>query len=172
LPPRQYDPTRWVIDVQGLGLTGYTVERLLREEFGIAPEMRDRSGIVCLVTIGDNPETIHRLVRAVASLHPRPASSGTATCPRVAGEAIAPGHQVLVPREAYFAPSRPVSLAFAVGEVAAEAVIPYPPGIPVLTPGEVICAIKVDCLREGMAAGVHVRGAADTTLQTLRIVQA
>jgi arginine decarboxylase len=50
-------------------------------------------------------------------------------------------------------------------------VIPYPPGIPVFTPGEVISAIKVDCLREGLAAGMHVRGAADPTLQTLRVVQ-
>jgi lysine decarboxylase len=79
---------------------------------------------------------------------------------------------VLTPREAYFAPSRPVSLTLAVGEVAAEAVIPYPPGIPVLTPGEIISAIKVDCLREGIAAGMHVRGAADTTLQTLRVIHA
>ena len=110
LPLRQYDPTRLVIDVQGLGLTGYMVERLLREEFGIAPEMSDRAGIVCLVTIGDTPETIQRLVRAIASLHRRPMSSGSATCPRIAGEAIAPGQQALTPREAYFALSRPVPL--------------------------------------------------------------
>jgi arginine/lysine/ornithine decarboxylase len=171
LPLRQYDPTRLVIDVQGLGLTGYLAERLLRDRFGIAPEMSDRAGIVCLVTIGDTPETVQDLVRAIASLHRRPAPSATATCPRVAGEAIAAGQQALTPREAYFASSREVPLALTVGEVAAEAVIPYPPGIPVLTPGEVISAFKVDCLREGMTAGMHVRGAADTTLQTLRVVR-
>ncbi len=51
----QYDPTRLVIDVQGLGMTGYVAERLLRERFQIAPEMSDRAGIVCLVTVGDTP---------------------------------------------------------------------------------------------------------------------
>ena len=172
LPPWQYDPTRLVIDVQGLGMTGYSAERLLREEFGIAPEMSDCAGLVCLVTIGDTPRTIRRLVRALATLRRRPATLGAATCPRVAGEAIAAGDLALTPREAFFASSRPVPLALAVGEVAAEAVIPYPPGIPVLTPGEVISAIKVDCLREGMAAGMHVRGVADPTLQTLRVIQA
>ena len=60
----------------------------------------------------------------------------------------------------------------AVGEVAAEAVIPYPPGIPVLTPGEVITQVKLNCLWEGLAGGMHVRGAADSTLQTLRVVSA
>lgn len=171
LPPEQYDPTRLVIDVQGMGLTGYMAERLLREQFQIAPEMSDRAGIICLVTVGDTPQTIHRLVRAMESLPRRRVPQRAAACPRIAGEAIAPGEQALTPREAYFAPSRAVSLAFAVGEVAAEAVIPYPPGIPVLTPGEVISEAKVDCLREGLGAGMHVRGAADTTLQTLRVVR-
>jgi lysine decarboxylase len=171
LPPEQFDPTRLVIDVESLGLTGYIVERLLRERFQIAPEMSDRAGIVCLVTVGDTPETIQRLVRAVASLPHRAMPRSTATCPRIAGEAIATGEQALTPREAYFAPSVAAPLLDTVGEVAAEAVIPYPPGIPVLTPGEIITAIKIDCLREGIAAGMHVRGAADPSLQTLRIVR-
>jgi arginine/lysine/ornithine decarboxylase len=133
--------------------------------------MSDRAGIVCLVTVGDTPQTIRRLVRAMAALPRHHVSQRHAICPRVAGEAIAPGEQAMTPREAYFAPSRAVSLTLAVGEVAAEAVIPYPPGIPVLTPGEVISDVKVDCLREGLLAGMHVRGAADTTLQTLRVVR-
>ena len=172
LPQAQYDLTRLVIDVQGLGMSGYVVERLLREQFRIAPEMSDAAGIVCLVTVGDTWESVRRLVRAIASLRHRPRLPGTSTCPRVAGEAIAPGQQALTPREAYFAPSRVVPLPQAVGEVAAEAVIPYPPGIPVLTPGEVITQVKLNCLWEGLAGGMHVRGAADSTLQTLRVVSA
>lgn len=172
VPPEQYDPTRLVIDVQDLGLTGYMAERLMRERFGLAPEMSDTAGIICLVTVGDTPETIQRLVRAIASLLPRPGMARRATCPRVAGEAIAAGEQKLTPREAYFARTRIVPLREAVGEVAAEAIIPYPPGIPVLTPGEVISEVKVDCLREGIHSGMHVRGAADPTLHTLRVVSA
>ena len=63
-------------------------------------------------------------------------------------------------------------MTLASGEVAAEVVIPYPPGIPVLTPGEVISREKIDCLREGLARGMHVRGVADTTMHTLRVVNA
>lgn len=174
LPAAQYDPTRLVIDVQGLGLTGYQAERLLRDRFAIAPEMSDTAGLVCLVTVGDTPEGIQHLVHAIASLclHQRTGSAAPvpSACPRVAGEAIAPGRQALTPREAYFAPTRVVPLPQAVGEVAAEAVIPYPPGIPVLTPGEVITRSKLACLQEGRAGGMHVRGAADPSLQTLRVV--
>jgi arginine/lysine/ornithine decarboxylase len=171
LPAAHYDPTRLVIDVQGLGITGYQAERLLREQFAIAPEMSDAAGLVCLVTVGDTTESIQRLVCAIASLGHRASSAVPSACPRVAGEAIAPGHQALTPREAYFAPSRVVPLSRVAGEVAAEAVIPYPPGIPVLTPGEVITSSKLACLQEGRAAGMHVRGAADPFLETLRVVQ-
>ncbi|MBA2597697.1 MAG: lysine decarboxylase [Chloroflexia bacterium] len=170
LPPEQYDPTRLVIDVQGRGLSGYLAETLLRERFGIAPEMSDTAGIVCLVTVSDTPETVQRLIRAVASLPHRSGSAAVSACPRVAGEAIAPGQQALTPREAYFARTRAVPLARAAGEIAAEAVIPYPPGIPVLTPGEIISDVKLNCLREGLASGMHIRGAADSTLETVRVV--
>lgn len=170
LPPDRYDPTRLVIDLQGLGITGYAAERLLRERFGIAPEMSDAAGIVCLVTIGDTPESVHRLTRAIASLSQEPRPARRVECPRVAGEAIAPGPLAVTPREAYFARTRAVPLREAAGEIAAEAVIPYPPGIPILTPGEVIAPSKLVCLREGLAAGMHIRGAADPTLRTLRVV--
>jgi arginine decarboxylase len=161
-----------VIDVQGLGMSGYMAERQLREQFRIAPEMSDTAGIVCLVTVGDTSETIQGLVHAMASLNPGPRRNGVSVCPRVAGEAIAPGQQALTPREAYFAKTRVVPLRQAAGEVVAEAVVAYPPGIPVLTPGEVITSSKITCLREGLAGGMHVRGAADPTLHTLRVVWA
>jgi arginine/lysine/ornithine decarboxylase len=147
-------------------------ERLLRERFGIAPEMSDAAGIICLVTVGDTPESIHSLVQAVASLGGTSRSAERVECPRVAGDAIAPGTMTLTPREAYFAGTRAVPLREAAGEIAAEAVIPYPPGIPILTPGEVIAGAKLDCLREGLAGGMHVRGAADPTLRTVRVVDA
>ncbi len=171
LPRGLFDLTRLVIDVSNLGLTGYEAERFLREQRGVAPEMSDTAGIVCLVTLGDTRESVRSLVSAVQALITEGTRNTVAVrCSRVAGEAIAPGKQVLTPREAYFAPSRAVPLAQSVGAVAAEAVIPYPPGIPVLLPGEIISAVKLQCLQEGLAAGMHLRGVSDASLRTLRIV--
>ncbi|MDF3037554.1 MAG: cad [Thermomicrobiales bacterium] len=171
LPPHRVDPTRLVIDVAGLGYTGIAAERVLRDHHAIAPEMSDLLGLVCLVTPGDSRDTIDRLIAAVAALagERRPALSAPASL-RSAAAAIAPGAQALTPREAFFAPTRLVTLPEAVGAVAAEPVTPYPPGIPVLTPGEIVSAEKVDYLCAALAAGIQLRGPADPALRTIRVV--
>jgi arginine/lysine/ornithine decarboxylase len=174
-----FDPSRLVIDAGGIGLTGYALERELRDRFGIAPEMSDLVGIVCLITIGDDQRSIDRLVGAITTLAAERGAKGSwdagAAAARAwfrsSGGAIAPGRQVLTPREAFFAPARPVSLLSATGEVAAESVVPYPPGIPVLVPGEVIAAEKVAHLCHALAHGMHVCGAADSTLETVQVVR-
>ena len=74
------------------------------------------------------------------------------------------------PREAFFAPSRAVPLDEASGEISTELVIPYPPGIPVLAPGEVITEEKVAYLSEGVAHGMYISGPADPQLRTIRVV--
>jgi arginine/lysine/ornithine decarboxylase len=167
------DPTKLVIDVHGLGLTGVEAEAALRERYGVQPEMSDLVGVVCLVTVGDTPESIARLVGAFAAL----AAEQRGQAPRSAalrssGAVLAPGRQAMTPREAFFAPTRAVPLAQAVGEVSAELVIPYPPGIPVLAPGDVIAAETVEYLRRGAAAGMYLSGPADPSLGTIRVVAA
>ncbi|MCI0633042.1 MAG: decarboxylase, partial [Actinobacteria bacterium] len=77
---------------------------------------------------------------------------------------------VLSPREAYFAPHASVSADEAIGRVSAELVAPYPPGIPVLAPGERITREAIQGLRQALADGTQVRYAADRTLRTLQVV--
>jgi len=76
----------------------------------------------------------------------------------------------MTPRDAFFAAARTVPLAAAAGQVAAELVTPYPPGIPVLVPGEVATADKLAYLEAGRAHGMYVCGPADPSLATLRVV--
>jgi lysine decarboxylase len=170
----EFDSTRLVIDTTQTGLSGMRVERLLRDREGIAPEMSDLSGIVCLVTIGDTRESIDALVRALRAIVL--SNCDEAHCPpdrtrRSVGKAIAAGLMTLTPREAYFAPSEPVPLPLAVGRTCAEMVVPYPPGIPVLVPGEQIRLEKLIYLAEAARSGIHITGAADASMLTLRVVQ-
>ena len=168
-----FDPTKLVIDVHGLGLTGFQAEAALRQRFGVQPEMSDLVGVVCLVTVGDTLASIDRLVGAFAALAAEQGNRGTAAGSgllRSSGAVVAPGVQALSPRDAYFAPSRAVPPAAAVGEVCAELVIPYPPGIPVLAPGDVISSDKIAYLLDGAAQGMYLSGPADPSLRTLRIV--
>ncbi|HEU5434320.1 MAG TPA: aminotransferase class I/II-fold pyridoxal phosphate-dependent enzyme [Thermomicrobiales bacterium] len=166
-----FDLTKLVIDVNGLGVTGFAVEALLRERFGIGPEMSDLVGVVCLVTLADNAASIDRLVQAFATIAAeRAGTSPIGAALRSSGAAIAPGEQAMSPREAFFADVRTVPLAEAVGEVSAELVIPYPPGIPVLAPGDIVSAEKIAYLEAGAASGMYFSGPVDQTLATIRVV--
>jgi arginine/lysine/ornithine decarboxylase len=168
-----FDLTKLVIDVHRLGLSGFSLETILREQFGISPEMSDLVGCVCLVTIADTPASIDQLVDAFATIarqHSGIRTPNTNLGLRSSGSAIAPGRQSLSPREAFFAPSRVVTLAEAVGHVSAELVIPYPPGIPVLAPGDIIDADKIAYLQEGVARGMYLSGPVESRLETIRIV--
>lgn len=171
LRPDRYDPTKLLIDVHGLGMTGFEVEAAVRHGFGVTPEMSDLVSVICLVTIGDTAASIDRLVLAFASLsrERRPTARDGAAL-RSSGAAIAPGDQAMSPRDAFFATATAVPLEDAVGAVSAELVIPYPPGIPVLAPGDVISAAKVAYLRQGAAAGMYISGPADPGLRTIHIV--
>ena len=74
------------------------------------------------------------------------------------------------PRDAYFSPHRTLPADESIGRVSAELVAPYPPGIPVLAPGERITGEAVSGLRQAMADGTQVRYAADRTLRTFQVV--
>lgn len=170
-----FDTTKLVIDVHGLGITGIGAEHLLRERLGLQTEMSDLISVVCLVTIGDTAASIERLVAAFTTLSAERGlapTAGLSAALRSSGAVIAPGRQALSPRDAFFAPTRAVPLAAAVGEISSELVIPYPPGIPVLAPGDVISPDKIAYLIEGARQGMYLSGPQDPTLQTIRIVAA
>jgi arginine/lysine/ornithine decarboxylase len=166
-----FDLTKLVIDVNGLGITGYQAEDALRNRFGVGPEMSDLVGVVCLITIGDTEESTQRLVEAFATLsrERRRGANGRADR-RSSGAAVAATDLAMSPREAFFASSRAIVLGEASGEISTELVIPYPPGIPVLAPGELITEEKVAYLSEGVAHGMYISGPADPRLRTIRVV--
>jgi arginine/lysine/ornithine decarboxylase len=167
LPSRRHDPLKVVVDVTGLGRSGVEIEHLLRERYAVAAEGSDLRHLFLVVTDGGGAN----LVRLVAGLRglarprsvARPATASS-------GRVLAPRPQASSPRDAFFAPALPVPLAAAGGRVAAELVTPYPPGIPVLVPGEVIDAEQIAYLQAAVAGGVHIHGAADPTLASVRVL--
>jgi lysine decarboxylase len=78
---------------------------------------------------------------------------------------------VLSPRAAFFADSRTVPVGQATGRISAELIAPYPPGIPVLAPGEEITGEVLSALEEAQTAGIRIAYAADPSLATLRVVR-
>lgn len=174
-PGARFDPTRLLIDVHGLGLTGYQAEKLLRERYRIGVEMSDLLGVIAMLTIADDDETVDHLIAGFQGLA-RDAAGNEVDALRVSaalrssGQIILSGVQVMTPREATTAPFETASLDDATGRVMAEMITPYPPGIPVVAPGEILSIEIADYLRAGIAAGMYISGPADPTLLTVRVV--
>lgn len=156
LDEQRADITKFVLDVHALGLTGFEVEQRLNDEFAIAIELSDHRGIIANFNLGDTQESAERFVTALRSVAANtPSGRNINGSLRSSGAAVAVTELAMTPREAYFAPSRSVSLTEAAGAVAAELVTPYPPGIPVLAPGDLITQEKVDYL---LATSEYGRG--------------
>jgi lysine decarboxylase len=122
-----------------------------------------------MVTLADDESTVTRLVDAVivaVERHRGPAR-GAVTHAAWTVEA----DQVLSPRDAFFADHESVPWAQAAGRVCAEVIAPYPPGVPVLAPGERITAAALDALAEVKAEGGRIAYAADPSLGTVAVVR-
>lgn len=166
-----FDPARIIVDVNLLGLTGYEAEEYLRREHGVYVEMSDLLSVMLLITIGDTPASVSRLLEAFRGLVALRRSKRHEVRARSSGAVLFGGEQVMTPREAYFSATTSVPLREAVGRICAESITPYPPGIPVLVPGERIGASVLDYLRMGIGEGMYVSGPADTSFETIRVVR-
>lgn len=167
-PAGRFDGTKLVVILSGTGADGVAVERDLIAA-GLPVEMADRDTLVPIVTVADTPTTVDRLVAALADAIERHGGA-----PRPVGRAVqwgAAATAALTPREAFFADHETVPAAAAVGRVCAEVVAPYPPGVPVLVPGEVVTADVLAGLDAARQAGTRIAYAADPSLATIQVVR-
>ena len=164
------DPTRLTVTVTGLGLTGFEADAILDEQLAVAIELPSQRHLTSIISLGNTPADIDRLVSALTTLaqeHQLPASTHL---PATSLPAL-PALPALSPREAFSAATETRSRQQAIGCISAELICPYPPGIPVLLPGEHITATALDYLQQILALGGTISGCADPTLQTLKIAQ-
>ena len=121
------------------------------------------------MTIADGENTLDKLVGAlVKAIH---ATVGRARPPSVAVSWHVQPIKAMSPRTAFFAPHETVTADAAVGRISAELIAPYPPGVPVLAPGELVTERLLADLRAVAAHGVRVAYAADPTLATIEVVR-
>lgn len=166
-----HDPTKVLVRVADLGTTGFGAAEWLAGRHRIEAELADGDHALFSITLADTEDGIQRLIAGLESLSrhrgelPRRRSIATST------EWPAIPTAILGLREAFFAPAEPLPLREAVGRVAAEPVIPYPPGIPALLPGEVIDGETVDFLESLVAGGASIVGASDRELREVRVVR-
>jgi lysine decarboxylase len=174
------DPTKITIAVKALGYTGYEAEEILRRRYNVQVELADLFNCLALFTIGTTREAADRLVYGVKELarEDRPidvfSPSGVLerrlTTKTYALPAIPPIR--MLPRDAFLSETETVPFKKSSGRICAEVITPYPPGIPVLSPGEEITSETIAYLELEKKAGVRMQGPFDTELRTIRVVRA
>lgn len=169
LPPGCYlDETRLVVDVSALGLPGWAAASALAERHGVWAEMAGFAHLVFILTGADDEQSVSDLVSGLAALARQGAGAGPdgvgvpgAARGRAAGRAPQPpppGPMVMRPRAAALARARRLPWRHAVGEVAAATVAVYPPGTPLVIPGEMITDEAAGWACELKALGAALRG--------------
>lgn len=129
-----YDETKIVVRVNDLGLTGFEVYDLLKSEYNVQAELAETYVVLFIASIGDDAETLGRLVNALSMISKRFAKKEQFRV-EMKTLTLAP-KTVISPREAFYTEKRQVPLDKAEGEICGESIMIYPPGIPLAIPGE------------------------------------
>jgi len=162
-----FDKTKLVIHTLPVGLAGIEVYDLLRDEYDIQMEFGDFGNCLAYLSVGDRVREVERLVGALSEIRRRFGKDPIVSLPN---NYIAPV-VVLSPQEAFYADAEHVAFEKTVGRIAAESIMCYPPGIPVLAPGEKITEEVLEYLRYAQEKGCQITGAEDASLSTLKVVR-
>jgi len=167
---QELDPLVLTIDVRDLGITGYQAIEWARTERHVDFGAGDSCRFTARLTHADQDEHVELLLQTLAAMPE--AARGLESQPPVAfptPEALQ-RDTVMLPRDAFFGRVENVPVEQTPGRIAAEMVSPYPPGVPVLAPGERITKEAVDYLRSGLEHGMLLPDPADPELKTIRVV--
>jgi arginine/lysine/ornithine decarboxylase len=165
--------------VKEIGYTGYEAEEILRRRYNVQVELADLFNCLALFTIGTTPDLADRLLYGVQELAREDRPIDVFSPSGVLQHRLKRGTYALPkippirmnPRDAFLAPTEFVDFKASAGLICAEVITPYPPGIPVLSPGEEIMAETIDYLRLELRAGVRMQGPYDPELRTIRVVK-
>lgn len=180
------DWAKVTVNLAGLDISGQEAELLLRHQWKVQCELSDPENLLFIISMADTQREADRLLQVLQELAVKHLATKTANKD---DSGIAEEHgckkadnlchmaempvavQRMNPREAFFAPIRTVALEKAIGCICGETIAFYPPGIPVLCPGEEITEALVEYIRFYQAKGMRLSGAVDSTLGTIRVCQ-
>lgn len=172
---RGLDLTKVTVQVSGLGLSGPEAEHYLRHEQKVQCELSDARNLLFIISYADTESETERLALALEAMSARARRENRdgGRPPVPAGGTALPeaGEQVLTPREAFFAVKEQVPFDKAAGRISGEQVMFYPPGVPLLVPGERINRNVLAYISGQRRLGRKVAGVADPSLECLKVVK-
>ena len=162
------DSTKVTVNVSNLGITGIEAEQILRHKYKIQCELSDLNNLLFLITFADNDQTVNKLISELNKLnHHSKQKSNFNKSPIILPNAT----PELTPREAFYSSSISVDLKDSINRICAEEVTFYPPGIPILQPGELITREVIGYIEANKNAGRRLIGANDNSLNHIKIIK-
>ncbi|NFS27642.1 aminotransferase class I/II-fold pyridoxal phosphate-dependent enzyme [Clostridium botulinum] len=163
-----FDRTKLAIFTRDIGLAGIEVYDILRDEYGIQIELGDIANILAIISVGDGALTIERLISALSEikrLHSKDKSG------MFDHEYINP-EVILTPQEAFYSSKVSMPINESTGNICAEFVMCYPPGIPILAPGEKITKEILNYISYAKEKGCFLTGTEDAKIENINVVEA
>jgi arginine/lysine/ornithine decarboxylase len=162
------EQVRFTVSARELGIDGYELYAILRSDYKIEIEFGDYFFGVCVMGLGTRKSDIDKLVWALGDISARYAGMRK---PLTWDEELPPTPPMRVsPRQAYFAERREIPWADAKGQICAEMIVPYPPGIPAICPGEEFTAEVWEYLDAQGKRGRHLHGPANGKLDRISVM--
>lgn len=161
-----FDPTKLSVHTRDIGLAGIEVYDILRDEYDIQIEFGDIGNILAYLSIGDRSQEVERLVSALAEIHRRYKTDGSGL---LSQEYIDP-EVVMSPQDAFYAKKKSVPIQESAGYVCSEFVMCYPPGIPILAPGERITPEILAYIAYAKEKGCLMTGPEDSEILNLNVL--
>jgi arginine/lysine/ornithine decarboxylase len=161
------DLTKLSINTLNIGLAGIEVYDILRDEYGIQIEFGDIGNILALITHADRPLEIDRLLGALSEIKRLCAKSKKG----MFDHEYINARLAMAPKDAFYAKKIAMPLKSCRGRVCGESVMCYPPGIPILAPGEIITDEIVDYIEYAKSKGCLLTGTEDMLVESLMVVE-
>lgn len=161
-----FDPTKLSVHTLDVGLAGIQVYDMLRDEYDIQIEFGDLGNILAYLSIGDRVQEVERLVSALAEIRRRFRGDPSGLMTQEYIEPIV----VASPQEAFYAPKKSLPIMETEGHICSEFVMCYPPGIPILAPGEKITADILKYISYAHEKGCQMTGPQDAKIENLNVL--
>lgn len=161
------DKTKIFISLKKLGITGYELDSILREKYKIQVELSNYYGVLLICTIGNDEEDFVRLKRALDDFILN--TNDKELLEDINYPESIP-EKVLNPRQAFYSEKQSVKLEDSIGKISGEYIIPYPPGISLISPGEIITKEIITYIQGGVKSGMIVSGIKDVNLEYIDVI--
>ena len=161
-----FDVSKLSVYTLPIGLAGIEVYDLLRDEYDIQIEFGDIGNILAYISVGDRKRDIERLISAMSEIKRRFGKSGAGMLTQ---EYITP-IVAETPRKAFYAEKVSLPLEKSAGHICSEFVMCYPPGIPILAPGELITDEIIEYIRYAKDKGCSMTGTEDINIEYLNVI--